>query len=72
MCDGGPKTTGIPEEATLELSSKDGQMKGGGRYKTIPGRSISCIKALRSEGAQGILQTESVPLVGGTQKRELA
>ena len=31
-------------------------MKGGARSKAIPGRSIDYIKALRSEGAQGILQ----------------
>ena len=29
----------------------DGQMKGGASGKTIPGRSIDYIKALRSEGA---------------------
>ena len=34
VCDGGPKTTVIPEEATLELSSKDGQMKSGCMFKT--------------------------------------
>lgn len=73
VCDGDPKSTGIPEEVTLELSnSMDGQMKGGASGKTIPGRRIDYIKALRSEGAQGILQTESAPLVGGTQKGELA
>ena len=51
VCDGGPKSTGIPEEVAIELSSMGGQMKGGARGKAIPGRSKDYIKALRSEGA---------------------